>query len=53
LQIGHKFTDSLAGRKNVFYVEPLNYDEYLLFNGEDKLLKIRELFFNEENTDAL
>ena len=53
LKIKHKFSDSLAGRKNVFYVEPLNFSEFLLFKGEEKLLKIRELFFNEENKDAL
>lgn len=53
LEIKHKFSDSLAGRKSVFYVEPLNFDEFLLFKGEDKLLKIRELFFMEKNKDSL
>jgi len=53
LKIKHKFSDSLAGRKNVFHVEPLNFSEYLLFKGEEKLLKIRELYYNEENKDSL
>ncbi|NOX86196.1 MAG: ATP-binding protein [Chlorobi bacterium] len=53
LKIKHKFSDSLAGRKSVYHVEPLNFDEYLLFKGEDKLLKIRNLFLNEKNKDAL
>jgi hypothetical protein len=53
LKIKHKFSDSLAGRKIVFRVEPLNFREYLLFKGEEKLLKIRELYFNEENKDSL
>ena len=53
LKIKHKFSDSLAGRKSVYHVEPLNFDEYLLFKGEDKLLKIRKLFFNEKNKGSL
>ena len=53
LKIKHKFSDSLAGRKSVYHVEPLNFDEYLLFKGEDKLLKIRKLFFNEDKKDSL
>lgn len=52
-KIKHKFTDSLAGRKIVYRVEPLNFDEFLLFKGEDKLLKIRELFGTEEKNDTL
>ena len=53
LKIKHKFSDSLAGRKSVYHVEPLNFDEYLLFKGEDKLLKIRKLFFNEDKKGSL
>ena len=53
LKIKHKFSDSLAGRKSVYHVEPLNFDEYLLFKGEDKLLKIRKLFINEDKKDSL
>ncbi|MCD4793910.1 MAG: ATP-binding protein [Bacteroidales bacterium] len=47
LQIKHKFTDSLAGRKKTFKVEPLNFDEFLLFKGEDKLLNIRNIIREE------
>ena len=31
LQIKTKFSDSLAGRKHVYRVEPLNFDEFLVF----------------------
>lgn len=53
LRIKNKFSDSLAGRKTVYYIEPLDFDEYLLFKGEDKLLKVRELYFNEKNKNSL
>ncbi|OQX82392.1 MAG: hypothetical protein B6D64_00350 [Bacteroidetes bacterium 4484_276] len=53
LQIKHKFSDSLAGRKSVFHVEPLNFDEYLLFRGEERLLNTRKLFFQENDKAAL
>ena len=35
LRIKHKFSDSLAGRKRIFLVHPLSFDEFLLFKGED------------------
>ena len=44
LRIKHKFSDSLAGRKRVFLIHPLSFDEFLLFKGEDRLLKARKLF---------
>ncbi len=53
LKIKHKFSDSLAGRKKVYHVEPLSFDEYLLFIGEDKLLNIRKLFFSEKDKESL
>ncbi|MBL7104829.1 MAG: ATP-binding protein [Bacteroidales bacterium] len=53
LKIKHKFSDSLAGRKIVYEVEPLNFNEFLLFRGEDKLLKIRKLFSEEKNKKSL
>jgi len=53
LKIKHKFSDSLAGRKSVYLVEPLNFDEYLLFRGEKKLLKVRELYLKENNKESL
>ncbi len=39
--IDKKFKDSLAGRKFLFEVYPLNFDEFLLFSGQDELLKQR------------
>ena len=48
LGIKHKFSDSLAGRKRVFQVEPLSFDEFLLFRNEDKLIKIRSMFDSED-----
>jgi len=52
LSIKHKFSDSLSGRKRVFHVEPLNFDEFLVFKGEDQLVKIRT-FFNEEERESV
>ena len=49
LQIKTKFSDSLSGRKKVFIINPLDFDEFLLFKGEDKLLRLRKLFFNEKD----
>ncbi|MBT3227193.1 MAG: ATP-binding protein [Deltaproteobacteria bacterium] len=43
LQIKTKFSDSLAGRKHVYLIEPLNFDEFLVFRGEDRLAKLREM----------
>ena len=53
LQLKHKFTDSLAGRKKTFNIEPLNFDEFLLFKKQDKLLNIRKLFKKENNNNDL
>jgi len=44
LRIKTKFSDSLAGRKRVYLVEPLNFDEFLLFRGEDRLRNLRQMF---------
>lgn len=52
LRIKHKFSDSLSGRKRVFNVEPLNFDEFLVFKNEGQLIKIRS-FFNEGGKDAV
>jgi len=43
LQIKTKFSDSLAGRKHVYLIKPLNFDEFLVFRGEDRLAKLREM----------
>ncbi|HHL32348.1 MAG TPA: ATP-binding protein [Oceanospirillales bacterium] len=48
LQIKSKFSDSLAGRKRVYLIEPLNFDEFLLFRGENKLINLRKLLINKE-----
>jgi len=53
LQIKHKFSDSLSGRKSVYHVEPLSFEEFLLFKGEDKLIKIRKLFSDEKDKSSL
>jgi len=47
LQIKSKFSDSLAGRKRVYLVEPLSFDEFLLFRGEDRLLRLRSILREE------
>jgi len=47
LQIKSKFSDSLAGRKRVYRVEPLSFDEFLLFRGEAKLLNLRNILCEE------
>jgi predicted AAA+ superfamily ATPase len=51
LQIKHKFKDSLAGRKRVFNIEPLNFDEFLLFKGQSQLLNLRKLFKTDTKND--
>lgn len=38
-QIKMKFSDSLAGRKIVFHLQPLSFKEYLVFNNEEVLNK--------------
>ncbi|MHB1647018.1 MAG: ATP-binding protein [bacterium] len=48
LEIKQKFSDSLAGRKKVYLIQPLNFDEFLLFKGEEKLHRLRELFKKED-----
>ncbi|MEA2084615.1 MAG: AAA family ATPase [Thermodesulfobacteriota bacterium] len=52
LKIKHKFSDSLSGRKRIFQVEPLNFDEFLVFKGEDQLIQIRS-FYTEGENEAL
>jgi len=43
LQIKSKFSDSLAGRKRIYQVEPLSFNEFLLFRGEERLRKLRQM----------
>ena len=44
LEIKHKFSDSLAGRKRVFQIEPLNFDEFLVFTRQERLVNFRQMF---------
>jgi len=53
LQIKAKFSDSLAGRKRVYRIEPLDFDEFLLFKGEEKLLRLRDMFKKEQDKLSL
>lgn len=53
LSIKHKFSDSLSGRKKVFQVEPLNFDEFLIFKKETQLLDIRMLYKKGNMEDVL
>ena len=49
LRIKHKFSDSLAGRRRIFNIEPLSFDEFLKFKEADKLLKVKEIILLENN----
>ena len=53
LQIKAKFSDSLAGRKRVYKIQPLDFDEFLLFKKEEKLLRLRTMFREERDNRAL
>jgi hypothetical protein len=44
LEIRRKFKDSLAGRKLVFELAPLDFSEFLLFKGEQKLAELVDQF---------
>jgi predicted AAA+ superfamily ATPase len=44
LRIKHKFSDSLAGRKRIFLIHPLSFDEFLFFKGEERLLRLKKMF---------
>ncbi len=48
LQIKNKFSDSLAGRKRIYMVEPLNFDEFLLFKEQHHLRNLRQMFCEQE-----
>lgn len=37
--LNKKFKDSLAGRKKIFNIYPLSFDEFLIFKQEDALIK--------------
>lgn len=53
LEIKHKFSDSLAGRKRVFHIEPLSFDEFLLFTGQIRLANFRQMFAETDDKLSL
>lgn len=53
LDVRPKYSGSLAGRQRTFLVEPLSFDEFLQFKGEEKLRKVRELFVAEQDKQGL
>jgi len=53
LQIKEKFSDSLSGRKNVYKVEPLSFNEFLLFKEENKLQELRQMFKSSEQKNEI
>ncbi len=53
LRIKHKFSDSLAGRKRIFLIHPLSFDEFLFFKGEDRLLRLRKMFRNSNRLEKI
>lgn len=49
--IDHKFKDSLAGRKRIFELNTLSFDEWLHFKGQENLL--RELRLVRDQSDYI
>ena len=48
-----KFTDSLAGRKRIFTLYPLSFQEFLLFKGRNDLGDLLPQSFHEDNFHLL
>jgi predicted AAA+ superfamily ATPase len=46
--IDQKFTDSLAGRKIIFEMYSLDFEEFLLFKGKENLIKELHLIKNQK-----
>ena len=44
--IDQKFQDSLAGRKTIFELYPLSFEEFIIFKNENRLLKDLQLIRN-------
>ncbi|MCK4763710.1 MAG: ATP-binding protein [Candidatus Aminicenantes bacterium] len=40
--IDQKFKDSLAGRKKIFYILPLNFPDFFIFKGKEELIPFAE-----------
>ncbi len=51
--IDEKFTDSLAGRKNIFELYTLDFDEYLTFSGKSKLIDELNTIRSDKNYISL
>lgn len=51
--IDQKFTDSLAGRKRIFRLHPLNFQEYLTFNSADELIEELDLIKQNINYKSI
>ena len=48
--IDEKFTDSLAGRKDIFNLSTLNFEEYLIFNKRESLVpELKRIRSDPEN----
>lgn len=48
--IDEKFTDSLAGRKDIFNLYTLNFEEYLIFNNRESLVpELKRIRLNPES----
>jgi hypothetical protein len=51
--IDEKFTDSLAGRKRIFTLYPLSFQEFLVFNGRNDLGDLLPPTFHLDNFQRL
>lgn len=51
--IDKKFTDSLAGRKRLFYLPSLDFEEFLIFKNAENLLPEIELIKQQEDYISL
>lgn len=48
--IDKKFKDSLAGRKRIFQILPLNFSDFLFFKGEEELISLATPFLTFERS---
>ena len=51
--IDEKFTDSLAGRKRIFTLYPLSFQEFLVFKGRNDLSDLLPQIFHRDNFHLL
>ncbi len=50
--IDKKFRDSLAGRKKIFTILPLNFQDFLIFKGREELIEKTEEIFSLNPSDT-